>query len=108
MTLQDKIQMVATLLDEESVLPGDVIQTYLTMAEREILAWRYGDGAPSNGEVPPAYEMTQVQAVLNGFSQAGAEGQTYHGENGINRTFGYVDMVNYIRRNVVPMCGVPR
>ena len=108
MTLDDKIQMVETLLGGEKVLSDDAIQTYLSVAEREILAWRYGDDASTYSAVPPAYEMTQVQAVLNGFSQMGAEGQTYHGENGINRTFEYADMVNYIRRNVVPMCGVPR
>ena len=51
-------------------------------------------------EVPLRYEMTQIHAVVNGYSHKGAEGEKVHNENGINRTFVYDDMIAYIRGHV--------
>ena len=55
--------------------------------------------------MPGAYEMTQVQAVMNGYTQAGIEGQLRSSENGIVREFQYSDMVSYIRAHVIPVAG---
>ena len=83
--------------------PDDAtITTYLDAAKSEILQWRYQynpDAMPE--DVPAAYEMTQVHAVVAGFTQRGMEGQTVSIENGIHRHFAYHDMVRYIRANVV-------
>lgn len=75
-----------------------LIQIYLDAARREILSWRGIRG----DDVPEEYEMTQIYAVIAGYSQSGAEGQTSHTENGIGRTFKHADMISYIRANVVP------
>ena len=58
-----------------------------------------GPDAPD--DVPPAYEMTQVYAVVNGFTQRGLEGQSVSIENGIHRHFDFTDMTRYIRQNVI-------
>ena len=107
MTNAQKTTMIQNLLGE--TLTTTEAETYLTAAGNEILAWRYGgsgDTAPT--EVPAEYEMTQVFAVVAGYSHSGAEGQTYHAENGITRTFQHADMLAYIRGNVVAKCGVPQ
>lgn len=108
MTMQEKADKVASILgmdaDDEDV--QDVINAYLTAAESEILAWRYPSGSTVK-DVPPEYDMTEVFAVVAGYTQRGAEGQTYHAENGITRTFAHSDMVDYIRKHVIPLCGVP-
>ncbi len=52
------------------------------------------------------FDTTMVMAVVNGYSQSGAEGQTGHSENGISRQWKYEDMVAYIRAHVAPMVGV--
>jgi hypothetical protein len=57
-------------------------------------------------EVEPAYEVTQVQSVVNGFTQRGMEGETVSVENGIHRHFSFPDMVRYIRANVIPYAKV--
>ena len=45
--------------------------------------------------------MTQISAVVSGFTQRGVEGQSVSIENGIHRHFDFTDMVRYIRGNVM-------
>lgn len=105
MTLDDKQEMLEDMLGITGK-QADILETYLNASGREILSWRYGSGTKPD-EVPEEYEMVQINAVVAGYSQRGAEGQTYHAENGINRTFAYRDMQDYIHKNVVPLAGVP-
>lgn len=106
MTMADKLDMVMTLLGLSGDRDETLLGVYLTAAEREILAWRYSYSGSKPEEVPPEYEMTQIYAVIAGYSHAGAEGQLSHSENGISRTFRHEDMVRYIRSNVLPLAGV--
>ena len=105
MTTEEKLTMVKSLLrmnDEEDSL----ITTYLMAAEQEILHWRYSNASTIPDAVPAEYEMTQVFAVIAGYSISGAEGETSHSENGISRTFKYEDMVAYIRSHVIAIAKV--
>jgi hypothetical protein len=107
MTLNDKLDMVKAIMGGDA--PDDAtIQTYLEFAKNEILQWRYSY-CPSNTlpeDVPAEYEMTQVQAVVNGFTQRGMEGEITSIENGVHRHFAYSDMVRYIRGNVIAIARV--
>ena len=107
MTDSEKLDMTLLLLGEaETGELADRINAYLKAAEKEIIHWRYGYSSESVTEVPEEYEMTQIHAVIAGFSISGAEGQMSHSENGINRSFKYPDMLSYIRSNVIPKVGV--
>lgn len=108
MTNEEKLSMVKSILgiDSTDTTEDERITTYLTVAEREILTWRYSYGTTEVTEVPAEYEMTQIYAVVAGYSQSGAENQRQHTENGISRVFRYADMIQYIRSNVVPVCKV--
>ena len=108
MTGVEKLTMVKSILGiaDSDTTEDDRITTYLTASKREILAWRYSYGSKEVTEVSSEYEMTQVYAVVAGYSQSGAENQRQHTENGISRVFCYSDMVQYIRANVVPLCKV--
>ena len=101
MTTEEKLAMVKTIMGGDA--PDDeTITSYLTLAKSEILQWRYSynpDAMPE--DVEPAYEITQVQAVVNGFTQRGMEGETVSVENGIHRHFDFTDMTRYIRQNVI-------
>ena len=100
MTANEKLDMVKTMMGSDA--PEDAtITAYLNAAKSEILSWRYSYAASMPDEVPAEYEMTQVQAVINGFTQRGNEGQNVSIENGIHRHFAYSDMVRYIRANVI-------
>ena len=102
----EKIEMVKLFLGETDPSIDEKVSAYLTAAGKEIVAWRYSYSAQKIAEIPDEYEMTQIHAVVAGYSMSGAENQTYHSENGINRTFKYSDMLAYIRANVIPMAGV--
>ena len=107
MTTTAKMAMVKTILriDETDTEEDALIQTYLEAAEREILGWRYSNASTVPEAVPAEYQVTQIQAVINGYTQAGVEGQTSSAENGIHRRFNYSDMVEYIRAHVIPVAG---
>ena len=105
MTAEEKLDMVKTMMGSDA--PSDAeITSYLNAAKSEILSWRYSYAASMPDDVPAEYEMTQVQAVINGFTQRGNEGQTVSVENGIHRHFAYPDMLRYIRANVISIARV--
>ena len=108
MTDAEKWAMVKTIVNivEADRTEDKRISTYLTIAGREILTWRYSYGTTEVTEVPADYEMTQIYAVVAGYSQSGAENQRQHTENGISRVFRYEDMIQYIRANVIPFAKV--
>ena len=104
MTDEEKLTMVETLLDDGGALPSpEKLEAYLGLAEKEILAWMYHlvGGIPEDVTLPMRYDVTQVYAVVAGYTHAGAEGQKTHNENGVNRTFLYSDMLDYIHNNVL-------
>lgn len=105
MTNAEKLTMLRTLMDDGGALPSDEkLEAYLSLAGTEILQWLYHqiDGVPQDViSVPAKYEVTQIYAVVAGYTHAGAEGQTDHNENGISRKFIFSDMLDYIHQNVV-------
>lgn len=104
MTNEEKLQIVKTLLDDGGTLPSDEkLTTYLDLAKQEILLWKYHliGGVPEDvTDVPAAEEIKQIYAVVAGYTQAGAEGESRHSENGVVRDFRYSDMLDYIHNNV--------
>ena len=101
MSTEEKLAMVKTIMGPDA--PDDqTIEQYLTLARTEILQWRFAynqDEMPE--DVPAAYEMTQIYAVVNGFTQRGMEGQSVSIENGVHRHFDFTDLLRYIRQNVI-------
>ncbi len=108
MTNDEKLCTVKQILGIEDKSEDELLKTYLSVAEREIITWRYSsmENLPIDG-VSSEYEMTQVFAVIAGYSGSGAENQTSHNENGISRTFKYEDMIAYIRSHVIPYVKIP-
>ena len=110
MTDAEKLTMVKTLLDDGGEMPSDEkLTAYLSIAKSEILAWIYHlvGGVPDDvTEVPSKYDMTHIYAVIAGYTQAGAEGEQTHIENGVHRHFRYAEMLDYIHNNVLPLVRV--
>ena len=111
MTDAEKLTTIKVLLDDGTgYLPSDTtLTTYITLAANEILYWRYHlvGGVPVDvSTVPAEYEPTQIYAVVAGYTQAGAEGESHHHENGVIRMFKYADMLEYIRNTVIPYARV--
>lgn len=111
MTNEEKISMLTTLLfpdgDYEEADTA-MLGVYLSLAEKEILNYRYSyssGGIPE--ELPSEYDVIQVMAVMQGFSQNGADGQTVSVENGVHRHWKYEDMLSYIYSHVIPLAKLP-
>ena len=107
MTDAVKLQTLKALLAQDENPPSnEVLLAYLDIAKQEIISWRYSYTAQTITDVPAEYEMTQIYAVLAGFSQSGAEGELSHSENGVSRTWRHADMIAYIRAHVIPIARV--
>lgn len=111
MTDAQKLNMVKVLLEDGSgYMPTDAtLTTYIDLASHEILSWMYHlvNGVPDDViTVPAKYDSVHVYAVVAGWTHAGAEGQTKSIENGVHRDFKYVDMLDYIHNNVLPIVRV--
>lgn len=99
LTQCDKIAMLKVFLDITDNTQDNVLSVYLTAAKKEIIGWHLSPNSTAT-EVPEYLEMEQIHAVLAGYNLRGAENQKSHNENGINRTFHYTDMVQYIHDNI--------
>lgn len=110
MTNAEKLTMLKTLLDDGGALPSDEkLNAYLSLSGKEIVSWMYHliGGVPEDVvDVPTRYEVTQIYSVVAGYTHAGSEGQSAHNENGIQRTFKYSDMLDYIHQNVIAFARV--
>ena len=110
MTDAQKLITVQTLLEDGGDVPSEEkLNTYLSISANEILAWMYHlvGGVPSGvTDVPEKYDGIQVYAVVAGYTQAGAEGEQTHIENGVHRNFRYSDMLDYIHNHVLPIVRV--
>ena len=110
MTNAEKITMLETLLfpdGDATESDSAMLGTYLALAEQEILNYRYSYSANGIPEVLPVeYDAIQVMAVMQGFAQSGAEGQTVSVENGVHRHWKYEDMLAYIYSHVIPIARV--
>ena len=111
MTDAQKLDIIKTLIDDGTgYMPSDnLLNTYIDIAGNEILSWMYHlvGGVPEDvTEVPSKYDGIQIYAVIVGFTQSGAEGETRHHENGVIREFKYDSMMEYIHNNVLPIVRV--
>lgn len=103
MTYEEKLTMVSAMSGETD---NDVISAYLTIAGQKIcrIAYPFEDVT----EVPSKYDSVHVEATVYLLNKRGAEGETYHNENGINRTYEDADLPVSMLRGVVPCVGVPK
>ena len=80
----------------------DVLDSMLSSAGSLILNRMYPFGYADGIQIPTRYEDIQIQLAVELYTQRGAEGQTGHSENGINRSW---PEKNRRLSMVVPMCG---
>lgn len=107
MMTQEKLAMLKSLLKITDTTLDAELAVYLTLARDEILSWLYSGKTPEGvTDVPARYIPTQIQAVVVGYSQSGAEGQLAHTENAISRQFEYSNMLGFIKSNVIPYAQV--
>lgn len=85
-----------------------MLDALLTQSEGVVLNRRYPFGIPEGATVPTQYEYIQLAIAVELFSKMGAEGQTAHNENGINRTYESAGVSTSLLRRIVPVIGSVR
>ena len=83
----------------------DVLTSYLTIAGRKIInrAYPYDDTIT---DVPRRYGYLQCEIAAYLLNKRGAEGQTAHSENGVNRSYESADVPESMLSEVIPHVGV--
>ena len=104
MTNQEKQAQLAVLISPDTAEDA-LLSTLLTLSEGIVLNRRYPFGIPEGATVPTQYEHIQLAIAVEWFSKMGAEGQTAHNENGINRTYASADITPALLHRIVPVIG---
>ena len=104
MTNEEKITNLAVLISPD-IADGELLSLLVDQSEGIVLNRRYPFGVPENAVVPAMYEHIQLQIAVELFSKMGAEGQTEHSENGINRKYEAADVSPSLLRRIIPVCG---
>lgn len=107
MTEVEKLSLLRVMVGQpnEGDWEDDVLVSYLAIAGRKIInrAYPYDDTV---AEVPRRYGYLQCDIAAYLLNKRGAEGQTAHSENGINRSYESADVPESMLSEVIPHVGV--
>lgn len=101
MTDEEKLTMLQNLTGETD---PDTLSTYLFLAKGKVIAHAYPFGGAE--EIPSKYDSVHVEIAAYMLNKRGAEGETAHSENGVNRTYGDADIPLSLLRRIVPVASV--
>jgi hypothetical protein len=104
MTNEQKIEKLKVLISPDTAtIP--LLHYLVEQAEGIVLNRRYPFGAPEGAVVEQRFEHIQLQIAVELFSKMGAEGQTAHKENGVDRTYEAADVSPSLIRRIAPVVG---
>lgn len=86
MTEAEKLTIFKNILGVSGTTQDDVLKMYLNFSGNQIIRRAYPFRADVT-EVPSQYEHLQIEIAVMLYNKQGAEGQNYHSENGIHRTY---------------------
>lgn len=100
-----KLDQLKSLLGISGTDEDALLLTLLSISAQKILDRAYPYDTTVT-EVPARYETKQVEIAVYLYNKRGAEGQTAHNENGINRTYESADVPESLMRGITPYVGV--
>lgn len=105
MTDEEKLELLKAIVGSSDT--DTVLFTYLKLAGQKIInrAYPYDTTVTT---VPTQYDTLQVEIAAYMLNKRGAEGQTQHTENGIQRQYENADVPSSMLKIVTPHCGIPR
>ena len=104
MTKEEKLARFAVLISPDAASEA-LLSVLLDQAGDIVLNRRYPFGVPEWTDVPAMYEHIQLQIAVELYSKMGAEGQTGHSENGVNRSYEAADVSPSLLKRIVPLAG---
>ena len=107
MTEVEKLALLRVMVGQpdEGDWSDNVLISYLAIAGRKIInrAYPYDDTVT---DVPRRYGYLQCDIAAYLLNKRGAEGQTAHSENGVNRSYESADVPESMLSEVTPHVGV--
>ena len=108
MTEVDKLSLLRVMVGQPSTdenWSDNILLSYLKLAVEKIInrAYPYDDTVT---EVPRRYGALQCEIAAYLLNKRGAEGETTHSENGVNRTYENADVPESLMSNITPYCEV--
>lgn len=107
MTEVEKLSMLRVMVGQpnEGDWSDDVLISYLNIAGQKIInrAYPYDDTVV---DVPRRYSYLQCDIANYLLNKRGAEGQTAHSENGVNRSYESADVPESMLSEIVAHVGV--
>lgn len=100
-----KLEQLKSLLGISGTDEDAMLLTLLSISAQKILD-RAHPYDPTVTDVPARYETKQVEIAVYLYNKRGAEGQTAHNENGINRSYESADVPESLMRGITPFVGV--
>lgn len=94
MSVLENVKAILGITDNTE---DSVLSVFLDLAETELLYWVFGDSGLQT--LPSWLEPIQVMAVVEGYNQRGAEGETYQTVDGVTHSFSHPTMIEYIHKN---------
>ena len=102
MTMDEKLLSLKQRIEPDAV-SDDLLSELLEQAGAVVLNRRYPFGYPEGAQVPSQYARVQIAIALELYAKRGAEAQTSHSENGINRTYEAGDVSPSLIKQIIPM-----
>lgn len=102
-----QLEKLHSIVDTDVVPTDDLLQMYLDTAAERIVAKAFPFDV-SVVDVPARYLPLQVDIAAFLYNKRGAEGESQHQENNINRTYTGADVPADMLKSVVPFAGVPQ
>lgn len=102
MTDSQKVEKIKALTGETDEV---LLNTFLDIAGGKIInkAFPY---RPYVTKVPSKYETVQIEIAVFLLNKRGAEGETYHSENGINRSYESASIPDSMLSDITPFVSV--
>ena len=100
----DKVELLRAMV-EDTETEDNILLAYLRLAGERILEKAYPFRSDVT-EVPTKYTHTQIDIAAYLLNKRGAEGETYHSENGINRSYENASVPPSMLAGVIPFVGV--
>lgn len=103
MTEAEKLTILKSMYNGEE--NDSVLSAYLKLAGQKVInrAFPFEKGVTA---VPDEYAMNQIEIAIYLLNKQGAEGETAHNENGINRTYESGGVPESMLEDIIPFTGV--
>lgn len=103
MTEAEKLTILKSMYNGEE--NDSVLSAYLKLAGQKVInrAFPFEKGVTT---VPDEYAMNQIEIAIYLLNKQGAEGETAHNENGINRTYESGGVPESMLEDIIPFTGV--